>query len=216
MGIRKKFVRKRFKSIINTKKKLKKQIKIIFLLICAFICIYVILDTDIYGYKTLSKEGLNIKKENFEFIKTIEEQAKKSYKEYGIFPSIIIAQAIIESGWGNSQLTKDSNNLFGIKADDSWKGRTIEVITTENYNDKITASFRKYKSVQDSIKDHAKFLKENKRYEKNGVFEAKNYKEQAQALENAGYSTKQNIDKEYIYAQMLIEIIEKYKLYILD
>ncbi len=216
MGRRKKLIGKRFKLKTRTKKKLKKQIKVMVLLIGIGIGIYVIFDIDKYEYKTLTREELKIEEENFEFIKTIEKEAQKSYKEYGVFPSITIAQAILESGWGNSQLTKDSNNLFGIKADDRWKGKTIEVITTENYNDKITASFRKYNSIEDSIKDHAKFLQENKRYEENGVFDAENYKEQAQALEKAGYSTKQNSNGEYIYGDMLIEIIEKYRLYILD
>lgn len=216
MGRRKKLIRRRFKLNIRTKRNLKKQVKIIIVGIFIGIGMYTLLEMDKYEYKTLTREELEIEEENFKFIKSIEVEAQKSYKEYKIFPSITIAQAILESGWGNSQLTKDSNNLFGIKADDSWKGKTIEIMTTENYNDKIDASFRKYNSIEASIKDHAEFLKENKRYEKNGVFKAENYKEQAQALEDAGYSTKQNSNGEYIYGDMLIELIETYKLYLLD
>lgn len=161
-------------------------------------------------------ETLKLENGKIEFIKSIEEEAQKSYKEYGVLPSITIAQAILESGWGQSELTKDSNNLFGIKADERWSGESVEVMTTENYNDKISAKFRKYDSLDDSIKDHAKFLKENQRYTEHGLFKGKDYKAQAQALEDSGYSTKKNEQGEAIYADMLIDLIERYNLYLLD
>lgn len=150
--------------------------------------------------------------EKMTFIKSIEKGAKKSYKKYGIYPSVTIAQAILESGWGKSKLATDSKNIFGIKADSSWNGEYVEVITSENYDDTITAKFRKYEDVNKSIEDHAKFLIENPRYKDHGVFKAKNYKNQSQALEDAGYSTKKNKQGEFIYADMLINIIEKYGL----
>ncbi|SCJ50202.1 Exo-glucosaminidase lytG precursor [uncultured Clostridium sp.] len=146
----------------------------------------------------------------------IESEAKKSYKKYGILPSITVGQAILESGWGQSELTKNSNNLFGIKSDESWKGKSVEVNTTENYSDIVKAKFRKYDSIEESIKDHAKFLKENKRYKQHGLFEGNDYKEQAQSLENAGYSTKKNQSGELIYADMLIDLIERYNLFLMD
>jgi flagellum-specific peptidoglycan hydrolase FlgJ len=161
-------------------------------------------------------KDIQLEESKKDFIAEIEKGAKKSYRKYGIFPSITIAQAILESGWGESELTKDSNNLFGIKADESWNGQTIEVITSENYNDKVKAKFRKYKDMNESIEDHAKFLVENKRYEEHGVFNAKNYKQQAIALQDAGYATKKNQKGEAIYAQMLINIIENYSLQLLD
>lgn len=161
-------------------------------------------------------ETLKLEKEKIEFIKSIEEEAQKSYKEYGVLPSITISQAILESGWGQSELTKDSNNLFGIKAGEGWNGESVEVMTTENYSDKISARFRKYNSLDDSIEDHAKFLKENQRYTEHGLFNGKDYKEQAQALEDAGYSTKKNEQGEAIYADMLIDLIERYDLYLVD
>ncbi|MEG0198818.1 MAG: hypothetical protein RR676_16950, partial [Acinetobacter sp.] len=99
---------------------------------------------------------------------------------------------------------------------DSWDGKVTEVITTENYSDKVVAKFRKYNSLEDSIKDHAKFLKENKRYEEGGLFLSDDYKEQAQSLENAGYSTKKNESGESIYADMLVDLIERYKLNLMD
>lgn len=162
------------------------------------------------------KEEIVLDSRKVDFIDSIEKGAKENYKEYGIFPSITIAQAILESGWGQSELTKDAKNLFGIKADNSWNGEYVEVITTENYNDKEIAKFRKYNNLNDSIKDHGSFLIENKRYEDHGVFKAKNYKEQAIALQEAGYSTKKDENGQLIYAQMLINIIESNSLDTLD
>lgn len=157
-----------------------------------------------------------ISEDKIKFIEEVKDGAKYNYDKYGILPSITVAQAILESGWGQSKLSKDSNNIFGIKADNSWDGESIEVMTSENYNDKIKAKFRKYNSITDSIKDHGKFLSENKRYEENGLFDSKNYKKQAQALEDAGYSTKKDKCGNHIYADMLIDIIQKYNLAKLD
>lgn len=209
---------KKFRIKAKTKKRIAKNSKTIIIFICIGLGISVCIENKKHEYKTknITKEDVGLEEEKFQFIKQIEKGAKKSYKEYGVLPSITVAQAILESGWGQSELTKDSNNLFGIKADDSWNGKVIEVITTENYSDEVIAKFRKYNSMEDSIKDHAKFLKENKRYEENGLFLGDNYKEQAQSLENAGYSTKKNEVGEAIYADMLINLIESYKLHLMD
>ena len=96
-----------------------------------------------------------------EFIESIEQQAYENYKKYGILPSITIGQAILESGWGKSQLALDHNNLFGIKADNRWSGDIATMVTKENYSDEIEASFRKYASKAESIEDHGLFLYEN-------------------------------------------------------
>lgn len=197
-------------------KKMKKNIKKIGSVVCVIISISVILNINNYIRNTNEPKEIHIENSKTDFINKVEKVAKKSYREYEIFPSITIAQAILESGWGESELTKNSNNLFGIKADSSWKGEYVEAITSENYNDKIKAKFRKYKSLESSIEDHAKFLVENKRYEKSGVFKAKNYKQQAKALQDAGYSTKKNEEGELMYANMLIKLIEKYNLQELD
>lgn len=168
--------------------------------------------------KYISPSGIDLSKESKygKFIDELSKQAILNYDEYNIFPSITVGQAILESGWGESDLTIESNNLFGIKADKRWDGKSVSVKTGENYNDTVVASFRAYKSRGESLKDHAKFLISNKRYTENGVFEAKDYKEQAQALENAGYSTKENENGEKIYADILIDVILKYNLQLLD
>ncbi|MEF9990663.1 MAG: glucosaminidase domain-containing protein [Romboutsia sp.] len=167
-------------------------------------------------YSFLGNKELNNDSREIKFIKKIEDLAIKNYYKYNILPSITMAQCILESGWGESKLSLSSNNLFGIKADKRWSGESVEVSTSENYNDKIQASFRVYESIEGSINDHGKFLTENKRYTEHGLFEAKHYTTQAQSLENAGYSTKANEKGEKIYADMLINLIRNYNLQIVD
>ncbi|MDR0880647.1 MAG: glucosaminidase domain-containing protein [Clostridioides sp.] len=164
----------------------------------------------------LGNKRLDSSDHRIAFINQMEEGAIENYKEYGILPSISISQAILESGWGSSKLSKESNNMFGIKADKRWTGTKVSMPTGEYYNTKIVANFRSYSSVNDSIKDYGKFLTENSRYRKNGLFDSRFYMSQAQALEDAGYSTKQNEKGEYVYADMLIDLIRNYNLQLID
>lgn len=150
------------------------------------------------------------------FIEEIKDEAIKNYKEYKILPSITIAQAILESSWGESDLAQIYNNLFGIKADSSWKGDYVTLETFEFYDTKIEDKFRVYSNKNQSIKDHAKFLVDNQRYKKYGVFEAKTYIEQAYALQNAGYSTAEDNSGQKRYAKDLIELIRQYNLQLID
>ena len=150
------------------------------------------------------------------FIEEIKDAAIKNYKEYKILPSITIAQAILESSWGESDLAQIYNNLFGIKADSSWKGEYVTLETFEFYDTKIEDKFRVYSNKNQSIKDHAKFLVDNQRYKKYGVFEAKTYIEQAYALQNAGYSTAEDNSGQKRYAKDLIELIRQYNLQLID
>lgn len=161
-------------------------------------------------------EGLYYDYDKIEFIESIEQQAYINYKKYGILPSITIGQAILESGWGKSQLAMEHNNLFGIKADSRWNGDIATMTTNENYSDVIEASFRKYDSKAESIEDHGLFLYENERYTVNGVFIAKDYRSQALALQSAGYSTAKNEAGELIYADKLSNIIKNYNLMLYD
>lgn len=151
-----------------------------------------------------------------DFIQELYPQAAEIYDKYGVLPSISISQAILESGWGKSELSAKSNNLFGIKADPSWKGKKVKMNTSEYYNKKIMDDFRVYDSHEDSMKDYGEFLNNNKRYKQSGVFEATQYLKQAKAIENAGYSTVQNDKGEEIYAELLIGIIQEQNLQLLD
>ena len=144
-----------------------------------------------------------------EFIESLVPGARESYKKYKIFPSLIIAQAIHESGWGKSGLATKGKNLFGIKAGSSWDGKTINMRTAEykgNSKYYINDDFRKYNNFSESILDHGRFLNENSRYSKHGVFSVRTSSEQAKALQKAGYATDPN------YAQKLINTIKSYDL----
>lgn len=151
-----------------------------------------------------------------QFIEQLIEPAKQNYFQSGILPSITIAQAILESNWGNSSLTQVANNLFGIKVGVGWEGDYHLSRTLEYHDIWIEDAFRKYDSWQESIEDHANFLLENPRYQKAGVFEAKTYRTQAQALQDAGYSTAQDEDGNFVYAQRLGELIRQYNLQLID
>ena len=143
------------------------------------------------------------------FIEAVAPIAKETFKEYGVFPSITLAQAILESSWGASGLATEGNNLFGIKADESWTGPVIEMVTQEFVNGgyiTIVARWRVYDRWEQSVLDHGKFLKENSRYEQAGVFKAKDYREQAEAILRAGYATDPN------YVNKLCSMIESYEL----
>jgi len=151
-----------------------------------------------------------------QFIKEIYPQAAEIYDKYGVLSSVTISQAILESGWGKSDLSIKAKNLFGIKADTSWKGKKIKMNTSEYYNEKIKDNFRVYNSNEESIKDYGEFLKNNKRYKQSGVFNATQYLEQTKAIEKSGYSTVQNDKGEEIYAKLLIQIIQEQNLQLLD
>jgi flagellum-specific peptidoglycan hydrolase FlgJ len=120
----------------------------------------------------------------------------------GVLASITIAQAAVESSWGESELTLNANNLFGIKADPSWTGPSFKIMTGEyvdGHEIMVPASFRQYASWQESINDHAAFLLGNPRYA--AVLHAKNAASYAIALQSCGYSTNPG------YAKLLMEII---------
>ncbi len=123
----------------------------------------------------------------------------------GIPASIKMAQAILESGNGNSELSRKSNNHFGIKCKRSWKGGKVYYD-----DDRKNECFRKYKSVEASFIDHTNFLMVNPRYAFLFQLRPDDYKGWARGLKKAGYATARDYDKR------LIRIIEENKLYRLD
>lgn len=131
-----------------------------------------------------------------------------------LFPSVKMAQAALESYWGNSTIGT-ANNLFGIKATGShtpyWKGDFVTATTTENYGSGTTviqAKFRAYETLSDSVKDHSHILLTLSRYER--VRTATTPEQQAKALQDCGYATDTN------YANKLIHLINQYNLKELD
>lgn len=167
-------------------------------------------------YVGLKRQNLNFYKSQMKFINELKPEAIELYNKYGILPSITISQAILESGWGKSELSVKANNLFGIKADKGWDGKSVSMKTGEFYNKTIVARFRAYDSKSKSLKDYGEFLHVNKRYKRNGVFSASNYLEQAKAIERAGYSTKQNKNGDKIYAEAVINLIRENNLQLID
>lgn len=166
-------------------------------------------------YIGITKENLNNASKQ-QFIQELYPAAIKIYNQYGIFPSITISQAILETGWGESELSTKANNLFGIKADSSWKGKKVKMSTSEYYNEKIVDEFRVYDNKQESMEDYAKFLNNNKRYKESGVFQATYYIDQAKDIEKAGYSTVENDKGVQTYSALLIDIIQEQNLQLLD
>lgn len=152
--------------------------------------------------------------DNLAFVQSIYNGAIQGYTQYRVFPSVTIAQAILESGWGKSGLAKQCNNLFGIKADSSWTGEKRLWTTTEYRPDgssyETKAWFRVYPSKDASVLDHAKFLKDNSRYTQAGVFNATTANEQIRCIANAGYATDPS------YANQVIEVMRDSNLYIYD
>ena len=145
-----------------------------------------------------------------DFINQVKDGAIASMKKHKVCASVTIAQAILESGWNSSTLSKQHFNLFGVKADKSWTGKKAIMSTAEytrnNQKYFIDAAFRKYGSFAESIEDHALFLINNSRYKINGLFNSLDYKKQTSALQKAGYATSPE------YSKMLNTIIEQYKL----
>lgn len=125
--------------------------------------------------------------------------------DYHIPASITMAQACLESSDGNSELTRNSNNHFGIKCKSSWNGPSVR------HNDDLNNEcFRKYKTAEESFKDHSLFLTSNIRYGFLFAYDIRDFKKWAYGLKKAGYAT------DPAYPAKLIKIIEDFRLYELD
>jgi flagellum-specific peptidoglycan hydrolase FlgJ len=136
-----------------------------------------------------------------EYIFLYKEIAIQEMKRCGIPASIKLAQGILESGFGNSNLAKKSNNHFGIKCKNEWKGKKVY-----HTDDLPNECFRKYDSVIESYIDHSDFLRNRKHYEFLFSLDPLDYKSWAYGLKKAGYATNPK------YAENLIRIIEEYNL----
>jgi LysM repeat protein len=123
-------------------------------------------------------------------------------KRMGIPADITLAQGILESESGNSELVKKSNNHFGIKCKNSWNGGGVK-----HDDDAVGECFRVYKTADDSYRDHSNFLRANGRY--SGLFKlaVTDYEGWAYGLKKAGYATNPQ------YPQKLIKLIADYNLH---
>lgn len=140
-----------------------------------------------------------------EYIEKYQLLAIKEMNRSGIPASITMAQACLESANGNSELSRKSNNHFGIKCKSSWTGKSVRYD-----DDEKNECFRKYNNVEESYIDHTDFLMNNPRYFFLFELQPNDYVGWAHGLKKAGYATARD------YGHRLIKIIEEYKLYNLD
>lgn len=154
------------------------------------------------------QENQQVSKEAF--IERLVPHAQTLQRGYGVLPSIIIGQAILESNWGQSELSSKYNNLFGIK---SFGHSDFVTLDTQEYVNgqwiTIQGDFRVYQTWEESMDDHTMLFVNGvdwspQKYE--AVLTAPSYKEAAVALQEAGYAT------DPTYAEKVIQVIETYHL----
>jgi flagellar protein FlgJ len=141
------------------------------------------------------------------FVQQLLPHAQAASASTGIPARFMLGQAALETGWGKSEIRgadgHNSHNLFGIKAGAGWKGRTVDIVTTEYVNgqpQKQVESFRAYDSYADSFRDYANLLRGNARYQ-NVIAQGQDAAGFAQGLQQAGYATDPK------YAQKLMGVI---------
>lgn len=128
-----------------------------------------------------------------EFIPTIAPLVVAENNKRGkpLYPSVVIAQAICESGWGQSKIMMKANAIFGIKATSNWKGKIYNANTQECYDGinytNINACFRAYNSLTESISDYFDLITKSERYRKSCV--SNSPLECITAIKNGGYAT---------------------------
>lgn len=149
-----------------------------------------------------------------EFIAAVGEAARRSQKTTGVPASVSVAQAILESDWGRSRLTRQGNNLFGIKALGSSSGPAgvVTLATWEHLNGGdvvVQAPFKAYFTLEQSIDDHGRFFVNNRRYA-GALAVASDARAFARAIQDAGYATDPS------YASKLIGLMDRYDLYRFD
>jgi LysM repeat protein len=140
-----------------------------------------------------------------QYIEKYKDDAIIEMTKFNIPASITLAQAMIESGNGNSDLALQANNHFGIKCHNNWNGETFI-----KDDDKKDECFRKYESVLESYNDHSALLTSYSRYAFLFKLDKTDYKAWAKGLKEAGYATNPQ------YPTVLITLIEKYQLYKFD
>ena len=171
------------------------------------------------GIENSATQTSKIAKANF--ISKIGPLARSNYKRTGILASVTMAQAILESGWGQSTLAENGNNLFGMKislsgnnwSGSSWDGVNYYAKQTYEYGSRgrysIKAKFRKYSCAEDSIEDHSAYLlgaKNGSRKRYAGITKTRSYKKQLQIIKKGGYATSGS------YVNDLCKVIRTYNL----
>jgi LysM repeat protein len=148
-------------------------------------------------YTSVSAQVLTVE----QYIDAYKDIAIREMKRMGVPASITLAQGILETESGNSDLVKKSNNHFGIKCKNSWSGGSVS-----HDDDASGECFRKYNTAEESYRDHSNFLRGSERYAFLFKLSPDDYKGWAYGLKKAGYATNP------AYPQILIKNIEQYNL----
>lgn len=136
-----------------------------------------------------------------QYVEQFRDIAISEMKRSGVPAAITLAQGILESENGNSDLVKKSNNHFGIKCKSTWAGDSV------NHDDDAEGEcFRAYDNAEESYRDHSNFLKGNQRYAFLFNLDPEDYKAWAKGLKKAGYATNPR------YPELLIKYVEQYNL----
>lgn len=160
-----------------------------------------ILNYSFIGYSQKDTKQISVK----EYIETYKQTAIYNMLNYKIPASITLAQGILESANGNSDLAINANNHFGIKCHKNWKGKSYF-----KDDDEKNECFRVYENASESFKDHSDFLRSRERYAFLFFFNISDYKSWAYGLKEAGYATNPK------YPELIIKIIEDHKLFNID
>ncbi len=130
-----------------------------------------------------------------DFVGAVWPHARRAARELGVDPRAIVAQAALETGWGQHTIMtndgREANNLFGIKANDRWQGARVSHATTEFVGQaprKWRADFRSYDSLEEGFNDYVRFLKDNPRY-RDALAAGTDGSRFAEGLQEAGYAT---------------------------
>ena len=169
------------------------------------------------GLQALQLKGL----EEAEIIELVAPLFQEDQKETGILTSVSMAQFILESGYGQSELAQNANNLFGMKADlsgnnwegSAWDGKSVYTKQTGEFSGggyiTVTADFRLYQDIAQSIADHSSYLltsKSGDKFRYAGLEGCLDYKIAAQIIKNGGYATSPT------YVSDLCSVIERWDL----
>lgn len=136
------------------------------------------------------------------FVSSVRGHAERAAQKLGTSPEILMAQAALETGWGRHVVGGASHNLFSIKADPSWEGRTVTQRTLEVFGGKpvkVSAAFRAYNDVGEAFDDYVDFIQRNPRYQR-ALEQASDPRAYVQELQRAGYAT------DPAYARKILQI----------
>lgn len=163
--------------------------------ILKWLCFVLLLCCSVESFAQLRADAIK------EYINNYQELAISEMKRSGVPAAVTLAQGILETDAGKSDLVISSNNHFGIKCKSTWKGEKVY-----HDDDMRGECFRKYPNASDSYVDHSDYLKTNARYDFLFRLQPEDYKAWAKGLRAAGYATNPR------YADILITYIETYNL----